>query len=100
MPENDPTLEQPAERRAVTPAMVRSRQTTRGPRQPFTANVPRDPVCGLSPRDGSPKEPRRIESARVAAVRWSPDRTKGVIGIEMPLRSIEDVAHADGARRD
>ena len=26
-----------------------------------------------------------------------PDRIKGIIGIEMPLRSIEEVADADGA---
>ena len=35
-----------------------------------------------------------------AAVRRSPDRRAGIIGIEMPPRSIENVALTDGACRD
>ena len=35
-----------------------------------------------------------------AAVRRSPDRRAGVIGINMPWRPIEDVALADGTCRD
>ena len=55
-----------------------------------------------------PEQPDRVDSARSvrgvrrrrAAVRWSPNRTKGVIGIEMSPRPIEDMALADGACRD
>ena len=55
-----------------------------------------------------PEQADRVDGARSvrgvrrrrAAVRWSSNRTWGVIGIEMPLRSIEDVALADGACRN
>ena len=56
----------------------------------------------------APEQADRVDGARSvhgarrcrAAARWSPNRAKGVIGIEMPPRSIEDVALADGTCRD
>ena len=55
-----------------------------------------------------PEQPDRVDGARPvralrrcrAAVRWSPDRTRGIIGIKLPLRSVEHVAFTDGACRD
>ena len=61
-PENEPTLEQPAERRAVTPAMVKPDRPCWDCHQPFTPNVPRDHVHGWSPHDGPTTEARRVES--------------------------------------
>ena len=56
----------------------------------------------------APEQAERVDGARSvravrrcrAAVRWSANRAKGVIGIEMLPRSIEDVALADGACPD
>ena len=62
MPESTLAPDSPAERRVVAPAMVKADKTALRPHRPFTANVPRDPVRGLSPHEGAAKEPRRIES--------------------------------------
>ena len=39
-----------------------ARHMTRGTHQPFAATAPRDPSLGMSPNNGSAKEPRRVEA--------------------------------------
>ena len=84
MSEREPTPEQPAERRAATPVTVRpDNSATRRP-QPFAANVPCDPVRGLSPHDGPAKESRRIESLALQLCDGAPTAESASSGSTCP----------------
>ena len=61
-----------------------TRQTERGPHQPFTATVPCDPVPGLSPHDGPATEPRRIESPALPLCEGAPTAEPASAGSTCP----------------
>ena len=84
MPESALAPASPAERRVGTPATAKPDKTALGSHRPFTANVARDPIRGLSPHDDPAKEPRGIESPALPAVRRSPDRPPASSGSTCP----------------